>query len=70
MQYERHKKVQVGDDQVKAQSERNIHYKKPRRENPNLSDNQVLILREHIVSQMSSYFPIGGHSITKTKLKL
>ena len=29
-------------------------------------DNQVLLLREHIVSLVSSYFPISGQSITQT----
>ena len=26
-----------------------------------LTRDQVLILREHIVSRVSSYFPVGGH---------
>ena len=35
----------------------------------NLINCQVLILRKHIVSRMSSYLPIGGHSVTLTELK-
>ena len=36
----------------------------------NLLNNQVLVLRKHIVSQVSSYFPIGGHSEnTKTYIR-
>ena len=44
------KKVQVGNDQEKAQPEGNSH------------SNKVLIHREHIVNRLSSYFPISGHS--------
>ena len=43
---------------------------KPRWEK--LIDNQVLLQREHIRSghsDMSSYFPIGGLSVTRNKLK-
>ena len=36
--------------------------KKPRWEN--YIDNKVLILRNYTVSRGSSYFPIGGHSVT------
>ena len=31
-----------------------------------INNNQVLILRKHIVSQVNSYFPIGDHSFTQT----
>ena len=49
-------RVKVGNDQEMAHSERNSH-------SQNRSvDNQALILREqHIVSRVSSYFPIGGY---------
>ena len=47
------KKVQIGNDQEKAQSERNSHSKN--RGGKNFIDNEVLILRKHIVSQVSSY---------------
>ena len=32
----------------------------------NYINNQVLMLRKHIVSQVSSYFPIGDNSVTQT----
>ena len=32
-------------------------------------NSQVLLLRKHILSRLSCYFPIGGHSITQTLLK-
>ena len=56
------KKVQVGNDQENAQSVRNFHSKN--RDGKNYIDNWVLILRKHIVSRVSGYFPIGGHSVT------
>ena len=46
----------------KAQSERNSHSEN--RGGKTQIDNKVLILRKHIVSRVSSYFPIGGHAIT------
>ena len=55
------KKVHVGNDQEKVQSERNSRSKIDAGKNQ--IDNQELILREHIVSLVSSYFPIGGHSV-------
>ena len=33
-------------------------------------DNYVLILRKHIVSRVSSYFPEGGHSVTRNVIKI
>ena len=56
----RNKKIQVGNDQEKAQSERNSHSKNRGGEKTKLT------IREHIVSRVSSYVPIGGHSITRT----
>ena len=56
-----HKKVQEGNDQEKSQSERNSHSK-----NRGGKNNRALILRNHIVSRVSSYFPIGSHSVTRT----
>ena len=49
------KKVQVGKDQEKAQSERDFHSKN--RGGKKQTNNQVLITMKHIVSRMSSYFP-------------
>ena len=45
------KNEQVGNDQEKA------HYERNSRGGENLIDNQVLILRKHIVRRVSSYFP-------------
>ena len=58
--------IKVGNhnDQETAQSERNSHSKN----GDEKIDNQVLILRNQIVSRVSSYSPIGGHSVTR-KLK-
>ena len=58
-------KVKVGNDQEMARSERNFHSKNPGGKK-NLINNQVLILRKHIVRRMSSFFPIGGHSTIQT----
>ena len=46
-----YKKVQVGKDQEKAQSEKDSHSKNRG------TNNQVLYTMKHIVSRMSSYFP-------------
>ena len=55
-------KVQVGNVQENALSE--LPLQTPKWEK-NLTT-RFLILIEHIVSQMSRYFPIGGHSVTRT----
>ena len=55
--------VHVGNDQEMAQSERNSQSK-----NRGVGK-KVLIPGKHIVSRVSSYFPIGGHSVTGTELK-
>ena len=55
--------LQAGNDQEKARSERNSHSKN--RGGKNLIDNWVLILRKHNVSRASSYFGIGGHTVTR-----
>ena len=49
------KKVQVGKDQEKAQSEKDSHSKN--RGGKKQTKNQVLYTIKHIVSRMSSYFP-------------
>ena len=49
----------------KEQSERNSDPNETEA-GKNQIDNKVLILREHIVSRVSSYCPIGGHSVTIT----
>ena len=36
---------------------------------PKLTIRYLFILRKHIVSRVSSYFPIGGHSVTRTLIK-
>ena len=48
----------------KAQTERNSDSKNGGGKNQ--TDNKVLIHRKHIVSRVSSCFPIGGHSVTRT----
>ena len=48
-------KVKVGNDQEMAQSESKNSHSKNRGEKKKY--NQVLILRKHIVSRVSSYFP-------------
>ena len=35
------------------------------KEIPTQIDNLVLVVREHIVSRVSSYFPTGGHLVTR-----
>ena len=55
-----YEKVHVGNDQEMVQSERSPHSKPG---GGKRIDNHVLILREHIFSQVDSYFPIGGHSV-------
>ena len=45
----------------KVQSERNSHSKN--RGGKNYFDDHVRIIRKHIVSRVSSYFPIDGHSV-------
>ena len=49
------KKVQVGKDQEKAQSERDSHSKNRGGKKPNYQSGTYAM--KHIVSQMSSYFP-------------
>ena len=49
------KEVQVGNDQEKAQSEKDSHSKN--RGGKKQTKNKVLIPRIHFVSRMSSYFP-------------
>ena len=49
------KKVQVGKDQEKAQSERDSHSKNRGGKKPNYQSGTYTI--KHIVSRMSSYFP-------------
>ena len=49
------KKVQVGKDQEKAQSEKDSHSKN--QGGKKQTNNQVLITLKHFVSRMSSYFP-------------
>ena len=56
------KKVQVGNDQEKAQPEKDSHSKN--RGGKKQTNNKVLRPCIHLVSRMSSYFPIGGHSVT------
>ena len=59
------KKVQVGNDQEKAQLERNSHSKNQGGKKTKLTIRYyILILRQHILSRVRSYFPIGGHSVT------
>ena len=60
-----HKKVKVGNDQEISQSERNS-YTKNRGKNKLTIMYIELILRKLIVSRVSSYFPIGGHSVTQS----
>ena len=57
------RKVQVGNDQEKAQSERNSHSKKRGGKKTKLTIRYLYL--EIIVSRVS-YFPTGGHSLTRT----
>ena len=50
-----HKKVQVGKDQEKAQSEKDSHSKNRGGKKPNQQSGTYTM--KHIVSRMSSYFP-------------
>ena len=62
---EKDKKVQVGNYQENAQSGRNSHSKNRGQEKNKLTI-RYLYLENIIVSQVSSYFPIGGHSVNPT----
>ena len=55
------------NDHEMPQSERKFPILKPSGEK---SDNRVLTQRGHIVSRVSSYFIIGGHSVTRTELNI
>ena len=56
MAYETHyKKVQLGKDQEKAQSEKDSHFKNRGGKKPNQQPGTYTM--KHIVSRMSSYFP-------------
>ena len=57
------KTVQVGNDQEKAQSEKNSHSK-----NQGGGKKTRMTLRYLLVSRVSGYFPMGGHSVTRTQL--
>ena len=61
-------KVQVGNDQEMAQPERYSHSIN-RGVGKNYNDTYVRIPKKHMVSRVSSYSQIGGHSVTRTKLK-
>ena len=58
------KKVQVGKDQEKTQSEKDSHSKNRGGKKPNQQSGTYTT--KHTASRMSSYFPIGGHSVTST----
>ena len=61
-------KVQVGNDQEKAQSEKNPT---PKTEvGKTKLTIRYFLLRKHIVSRVKSYNRIGGHSVTRTLLKI
>ena len=60
------KMVQVYGDQEKAELERNSHFKTEMGKTKLTFRYLYLeILRKHIVSRVSSYFPTGGHSVTR-----
>ena len=65
-QYELISKFNVGlkryDDQEKAQPERNSHSKN----RSGKTFRYLYLKKEHIVSRVSSYFPKGGHSATRS----
>ena len=61
------KKVQAGNDQEMAQSDRNFHSIN-RGMGKIINETWVLIPRKHIVSRVSSYSPIGGHSVARKEL--
>ena len=59
-----HKKVQVGNNQKKAQSEKDSI---PKTEvGKNLINNQVLIPRNISLVELAAIFPIGDHAVTLT----
>ena len=61
--YNLFKKVQEGNDQEMAQSERNSHST-----NRGVGKTKMTLsylYQKHIVSRVSSYSPIGGHSVTR-----
>ena len=58
----RSEKIQVGNDQEMAQSERKGWEK--------TKMTLRYLYQENIVSRVSSYFPTGGHSVTRTELKI
>ena len=55
LDFDRHKKVQVGKDQEKAQSEKDSHSKNRGGKKPNQQSGTYTM--KHIVSRMSNYFP-------------
>ena len=58
-----YEKVKVGNDKEMARSERNSYSKN------RYGEKFIIIrylLRKHIVSRVSSFFPIGAHSVTQT----
>ena len=59
------KKEQAGNDKEIAQSEK---IPTPKTEGWD-NDTKVLIRRKDIVSRVSSYSPIDGHSVTRIELK-
>ena len=62
-----HEKVQVGNDQEMAQSERNSHSTNRRMGKTKIA--LRYLYQENIVIRVSSYSPIGGHSVVRTELK-
>ena len=51
-------------------NKKNVKKKKKNRQKTTKIIYHVLILREHIVSRVSSHFPIGGHSVIRTSIKI
>ena len=56
------KKASIVNDHGIAQSERYSHSKN--QDGKIQTDNQVFILIKNYVSRVSSYFPIGGYSVS------
>ena len=53
-------------DKEMAQSDKNSHSTCKTEVGKNLINTKVLILRKHIISRVSGYFPIGSCSVTQT----
>ena len=61
--------VKIGNDKEMAKSEKNPTPYKIKVGKYKI-DSEVLMLRKHIISRMSSYFLMGGHLVTRTEMNI